>query len=385
MEKKIARADFFGTYCFGAPDADCGAGAVQKDADGIVWRSAKHPDFGIYGSGALGEEGFCRLTAAERDVIRPVNDGEAWLGEHSAGIQVRFETDSSRIVLRARMRSPFNMTNMTMIGQCGAALLVYDERTGTECLHEVANFPFDAREYELSVGHFEGKKKLRRFRLFFPLYNAVESFEIGLDEDASVRPVGFADGTRYAIYGTSITQGCSASNPATAYSNLLSLRLDAEVLNFGFSGAAFMEPEMAEILSGRKPDWLFVDTEANAGVDGRLMERAEEFLRVFWKNSPETVVVLYSRVLFALDLYDDKRTELHIRYNEFLKKLAARQRRAGKPVYFADGSRIFPGNFTLYTADGVHPSDAGMMLIAQDYERTIARIRKSLARKNKND
>ena len=42
----------------------------------LVWRSAKNKVFGIYGSDALHEKGYYRLTEAERDFIRPVNDGE---------------------------------------------------------------------------------------------------------------------------------------------------------------------------------------------------------------------------------------------------------------------------------------------------------------------
>lgn len=358
---------------------------MEKAESGeLVFRSAKDPAFGIYGSDALGEKGFCRLTERERALLRPVNDGEAWLGEHSAGIGLRFETDSSRIFVRVALRSKFDMTNMTQIGQCGADLFVWDERMGAECLHEVARFGFDADRYEVPLGHFEGKERqMRRCRICLPLYMIVDSFEIGLDANAVVRPIAFSDGTRYGIYGTSITQGCSASHPGMAYSNLLSAALDAEVLNFGFSGSAFMEREMAEILGSRSLDVLIVDTEPNAGTDLCLMERAEEFLKTFWEKSPDTAVVLYSRVLFALDLYDEERARLHERYNVFLKQLAAAWRRRNKAAFFADGTHIFPGNFTIYTADGVHPNDAGMMAIAADYARTLARIRKNLAAREK--
>ena len=52
----------------------------------LLWRSAKEPCFALFGSDALKEDGYHRLTKAERDIIRPINDGQAWCGEHSAGI-----------------------------------------------------------------------------------------------------------------------------------------------------------------------------------------------------------------------------------------------------------------------------------------------------------
>lgn len=351
----------------------------EADASRLVWRSVKEEAFGTYGSDALHEEGFCRLTEAERDALRPLNDGEAWLAEQSAGIQVRFQTNSSRIFLRVKLLGRFNMTNMTQIGQCGADLYVYDERLGF-VLHEVARFAFDGEGYEVSLGHFADKeRKERRYILYLPLYIAVKSCEIGLDEDATLRPFGFGHKCRVAVYGTSITQGCSASRPGTAYTNILSRKLDVCVENYGFSGTAFMEREMGAFLGDRAPDILFVDTEPNAGIDGRLEQNAEGFLNEFFKRSPQTAVVLYSRLLFAMDMYHDYRVRLREHYASFLKKKARAYAKKGYRVHFADGSHTFSGNFTEYTCDGLHPSDAGMFLLAKAYYKQLMRLKKLYA------
>ena len=342
------------------------------DAD-LVWHDAKEPIFGLYGSDALGEPGFSRLTEAERNRIRPVNDGEAWFAEHSAGIQVRFETDSSRICLRVKLRGKFDMTNMTQIGQCGSDLYVCDERVGGYALHEVARFPFDAAEYQVPLGHFDrAERKLRKYILYLPLYMATDKYEIGLDRQAEVRPTGFSDPVRIGVYGTSITHGCSASRPGMAYTNILSRKLDAEVLNFGFSGVAFMEREMGEILGRRRLDFLMVDTEANAGIDQRLERNAEGFLDAFFSENPGAGVVLFSRIPFALDLYDEYRAKLNKYYVSFLRGLARRYVRRGYAIGFCDASRCFRGNFTEYTADGIHPDDMGMVAIARMYQRQFA-------------
>ena len=51
---------------------------------GSFWRRAQERVFGIFGSDALHKKGFYRLT--ERNLIRPVSDGETRFGKHSAGI-----------------------------------------------------------------------------------------------------------------------------------------------------------------------------------------------------------------------------------------------------------------------------------------------------------
>ena len=358
-------------------DFDKNMASLDAKPHNLVWRSAKDKVFGIYGSDALHEKGFYRLTEAERDLIRPVNDGEAWFGEHSAGIQVRFETDSAQIFVRVKLRSAFNMTNMTQIGQCGMDLYVYDSRLGDYALHEVARFPFDSSSYEVPLSHFNNaERKTRRYLMYLPLYIAVDEFEIGLDEDASVRPFGFGASTRIGVYGTSITHGCSASRPGMAYTNILSRRLDEEFLNFGFSGTAFMEREMGEILGKRKLDMLIVDTEANAGIDERMKQNSEEFLNTFYSFNPTAPVILFSRNLLSLDLYDSYRAQMHIFYNGFLKDLAIRFRKKGFRTYFSDGSHILKGNFTERMMDGIHPDDVGMVEIADAYEKKIKSVRK---------
>lgn len=349
----------------------------QGNADGLKWYDGKSPCLGLCGTDASEEKGYVRLTEAERDYIRPVNDGEAWFGEHSAGLQLRFETDSARLFLRAKLRSPFDMTNMTQIGQCGSDVYVYDEEMKAFVLHEVVRFPFDAAEYECPVGHFAGSaRKMRKYIVYFPLYMAADEFSVGLDKDATVKAFGFGNPLRIGIYGTSITHGCSASRPGMAYSNILSRMLGCEVLNFGFSGVAFAEKEMGELLGQRKLDILAVDVEPNAGVDNRLKDNAEDFLRAFYKKNPTAVVVLFSRILFALDRYDEFRIRLHAFYNGFLDGLARRFRRKGYRAYFADGSKILKDNYTEYTADGVHPDDIGMLALARAYQKKITEIMK---------
>ena len=74
-----------------------------------------------------------------------------------------------------------------------------------------------------------------------------------------------------AVYGTSIDQGGCASHPGMAFPAILARALDVQIYNFGFSGNACLEPEMADVLA-RVPGLrlLVVDAEANAGPLGCL-------------------------------------------------------------------------------------------------------------------
>lgn len=70
-----------------------------------------------------------------------------------------------------------------------------------------------------------------------------------------------------AVYGTSIDQGGCASHPGMAFPAILARALDVQIYNFGFSGNACLEPEMADVLA-RVPGLrlLVVDAEAMPGA-----------------------------------------------------------------------------------------------------------------------
>lgn len=57
-------------------DFDKNIASSDAKPHGSFWRSAKDKSFGSFGSDALHGKGYYRLTEAERDRIRPVNDGE---------------------------------------------------------------------------------------------------------------------------------------------------------------------------------------------------------------------------------------------------------------------------------------------------------------------
>ncbi len=352
------------------PNMQNGGGSEKP----LVWRNAKEPCFARYGSDALAEEGWHRLTQAERARIRTFNEGEAWCAEHSSGIQVKFETDASEIRVRVTLEGKFNMTNMTEIGQCGMDLYVYDERVGGYALHEVARYDLDASYYEVPLSHFgHAPRRMRQYILNLPLYISVKELGIGLDEDAVVRPVEFLESARIGIYGTSIVHGCGASRPGLAPANVLSRRLNTEVISYGFSGTAMTEPQMGDILGAHKLSALIVDTEPNAGCDETLRDNLEPFLDAFFGHG-DVPVVLFSRVPFALDLYDGYRARMADYYRAFLRELAGKYRKRGRTVTFADGFRLFKGNFTEYTLDGVHPNDVGMAALTDAYERELRRL-----------
>lgn len=357
-------------------DFDKNMATKESVANGIKYFDAKDAErFKVYGTNALNEDGFSRLCVERRKFIEPISDGVAWFSKHSSGIQVKFTTDATDIFVRVKLTGKFDMTNMTQIGQCGLDLYVYADGTKGFIFHSVAHGKFDSDFYDEKIGDFNqlGSKK-RRFIINLPLYIGVCDLQIGVNEWAAVTPDYFTNEQKIAVYGTSITHGCCASHPGMAYTNILSRRLDTEVFNFGFSGVAMNEPEMADVLSDNEYDILIVDTEPNAGCSMNLKNNLKPFLDRFFAVRPKTTVILMSRMMFALDYFDLERVKLNKLYIKFMNGVAKEYAKRGYDVHFYNQSRVFGKNFSEYTTDGVHPTDLGMVKIADFYEKTVKKV-----------
>jgi lysophospholipase L1-like esterase len=216
---------------------------------------------------------------------------------------------------------------------------------------------------------------MRCFTLNFPLYQGVRGVQIGLMPGAEIQPppAWVANG-RIVIYGTSITQGGCASRPGMAYTNILSRRLNLEVINLGFSGSGKGEPEVVEQVGGVPDPMLFVlDYEANAGEG--LAETLPQAIRILRRRHPAAPILVVSRIAFSSDITHEDWLAARERSRDMQSRLVAGLRdRGDKAVYFQDGSRLLGADFDECTVDGVHPNDVGFARIAGGLEHEIRKI-----------
>lgn len=325
------------------------------------------------------ENEFTRLTREEQAIIAPINDGIPWLSRCSAGIQVKFETDSVNLFFKITLRGKANMSHMPATGQCGFDVYVYDEASKQYVLHNTGTYNHELTEvhYQLLCYRLDDIK-MRKYIVHFPLYEGPSKVLMGIDKGRSIAPVAFNDPRKIYMYGTSIMQGGCVSRPGMLYSNIVSRALDMEVVNFGFSGAALCEKEIAQFIAKRpSPDLFIIDCEANAGVTHLEEERLEQFIDIFLEKSPNCPLILASRMLFAMDLYDKRRAAIKKFYRSFQKKIVKKYQEKGINITFLDGDQYFKKlniHFTEVTVDGVHPTDLGSYAIAQSYIKAIKKV-----------
>jgi lysophospholipase L1-like esterase len=337
---------------------------VRSDAaksETLTWHSPKKPPFRLAGLAWFAAEGIYRRMPLRPK--RPLPEMVDTLANHTAGAQIGFQSDSTRVSVRVKLSGPADADHMPATGQCGFDCYVGPPGDS----HFFTTTRFDPRQaaYECSLFN-HAAPALRTFTLYFPLYQGVEEVSIGLDAGArALPPPPFALDRPVVAYGTSITQGGCATRPGMAWTNIVSRRLNVEFVNLGFSGSGRGEPEVAETIAQiPNPACHILDYEGNAGLEG-LRRTFHPFIRTLRENHPDVPILAVSRTPFAADRFIESSLNERTAGREFLRGAIGELRSGGdRRLFFQDGGELMGEDFDECTVDGVHPTDLGFRRIA---------------------
>ena len=366
------------------------SGVYQADKNMNVGRQAEEKDLRFIAAGdgrlcLLGFEFFPQTGKFHKfdeegmRIAGEISTSLRWGAKCAAGGQVMFVTDSDVLSVRVELAAPADMLNMCPIGQNGVDCYLADGKTGKFVYYASARFAPSQKSYRYTF--FEGKRKKRRTVLLnFPLYAQVLSFEVGVGRDCQVYPFAeWKNGEKIVFYGSSILQGGCVSRPGLCYTNIVSRQLRRECLNFGFSGNAFGEREVAQQLAKVKNAGVFVlDYEPNALEHGSLESTLCEFVRILRERHPQAYILIVSGTAQAADKWDAAYRACRKRAVAFERETAESLRRQGDDrIFFLDFCRLFGRDYTEFTVDGIHPTDAGAMLMAKRMSQKILNIWKA--------
>ncbi|WP_459194160.1 SGNH/GDSL hydrolase family protein [Halosimplex sp. J119] len=171
--------------------------------------------------------------------------------------------------------------------------------------------------------------------------------------------------TRYLAYGTSITEGASASASHLTYVSRVARDLGLDAENLGMSGSAYCEPAIADYVAGRD-DWdaatlaLSVNMANRGFTVEQFRERAANLVSTVADAHPDDPVVCATLFPYHADLQIGGDRERARAYREALAEAVADCGR--ETVSLVDGRELTGA--TGLTTDLLHPGDAGMETIA---------------------
>ncbi|MDA0196430.1 MAG: SGNH/GDSL hydrolase family protein [Bacteroidetes bacterium] len=342
--------------------------AIDSQKEPVKWYDVR--DQGIEGKGWEDTKRyFDRLPAKAEGVVRePV-----WnLSQHSAGMRVRFNTDATTLNVRYRLLNEnLAMPHMPATGVSGLDLYGQDAQGIDRWVAVVRPTEIEI-ETEIAKDLTPG---MRRYTLYLPLYNGVESLEIGTPDGSMFEPLPPRKEAPMVFYGTSILHGACASRPGMAFPSILSRRLKRPFLNLGFSGNGRMEKEVGDLLSELDPCVYALDCVPNMDAE-MINERLVPLVKSLRSAHPTTPILVVEDRSFTNTQFFTERKERHTNNREALKKGYTELLNSGvSDLYYLEGEQLLGLDGEAAT-DGSHPNDLGMVRYANAYEPALRSILK---------
>lgn len=335
--------------------------------DDIVWLNAAEAPFKVYGATSV--EPYVRMSD---EVAKTVSEGVYGLSKHTAGIRLRFRTNSPYIAIHCEWNSLTIFSHMPICGTSGFDIY--------KCNNGNQSFSGTFMPSPSSHNGYDSLKELwtnqmTDYVLNFPLYNRVDKLYIGVQKDAEFEtPAEYINDLPVVFYGSSITQGGCAARPGNCYQNFLSRTLNIDYVNLGFSGSGKAEDEIIEYMSNLSMSAFVSDYDHNAPDVEHLKNTHYKLYKAIREKHPDIPYIILSKPDYHVgNKVDDLRRSVTM--NTFINA----KNDGDKNIYFIDGAALFAGDeWFACTVDGTHPTDLGFYRMAQALMPTFKTILKDL-------
>ncbi len=359
--------NFFFALIFGFVSQLVSGQNVTSEKSGIKYYD--HDFFLIEGTTLTDSEKenlYDRLPSSYKGKVR---DAVWSLSKSSAGISVRFLSNSTTIRVKWELLNDAKMNHMAETGIKGIDL--YFRNNGKWQYLNTARPAGKVNDY-LLISNMD--PVMREYRLYLPLYDGVTELEIGIDSLSSILKPERTNNKPIVFYGTSITQGGCASRPGMVHTSIISRKLDVECINFGFSGNGRMEKPLAELISGIDALFYVLDGTNNMTPE-QIHENAIPLVEIIREKHPGTQIVFVEGLLNDKSYLDQKTRDAENAKNIALKReYDEMKNREFRNIYYIEQSGG-KGTDSESTVDGVHLTDLGFSRYADFLLKEFRRIK----------
>jgi len=314
---------------------------------------------------------FDRLPARGEAMVRNVLWG---LSRHGAGQYIQFTTNSRSIVVRYGVKGAQSMNQMPATGVSGVDLYATDGLGHWSWSRAAFKFG-DTIEYRFE--NIPASAALGHFRLYLPLYTSVQWMRIGVPKEKAFGALPAGDEKPIVAYGTSILHGAYASRPGLAWTNILGRKLDARVVNLGFSGNGQLETAMIDLINEVDARLYILDCMPNLWDRSKfppeeIESRMRAAVRALQAKHPHTHIVFAEHCsgIEGVNM-DTVMTQRYVAVSRLAADVFRKMKKEGvRNIHHLSAKQI--GFDRESTLDGTHPNDIGMMQYAEAYQRVIA-------------
>lgn len=291
------------------------------------------------------------------------------LSTNSAGLAISFKTNSPIIKARWEVANKRDYNNMSPIVQKGVDLYIKDNN---KWIFAGVGKPIGKNSDVTVVKNMNNDSK--ECLLYLPLYDEVKNMEIGVTEESFIDKNYNPFKGKIIVYGSSITQGASASRPGLAYTSQLSRSSGRLFVNLGFSGSGKMEASVADMLAEiQDVDAYILDCIPNPSPE-EIEERTINFVNTIRKNHPNVPIIFIQSIIRETGNFDQEVSEYVCRQNRAINLEIRKLKEAGVKDLYLIKEDNFLGTDHEGCIDGIHPNDVGFSRMIKKYKKYISRI-----------
>lgn len=297
----------------------------------------------------------------------------AELADNAAGININFQTDSKSIKVKWILGKFNQLWNMTPLAVNGMDLYGWKDQ---HWQYVASARPVADTNAAVLINHLDGN--MSTYRIYLPLYAELKSIEIGVDSAATIKPANseYIPLKKVVIYGSSITQGASASRPGMAYPSIISRDINVETFNMGFSGSGKMEIVLADILAKMDADVYILDCVPNPSPK-QIHDRAVPFIRRLRQLKPGVPIILIESIFREDGNWDSVKGKYVADQNkEFRKAYEQLVSEEFPKLYYISNVGLI-GDDHEATVDGTHLTDLGFTRFAERVEGVLVKALKN--------
>jgi len=346
---------------------------------------------------------YTRIPTYLKDSIRQ----ELWdRGLNSAGIGIRFATNSKRIGVRYNLHSNFHMAHMADTGIKGTDLYIWcpeEEGKKSSFLRSASddrqsrarssrssksssghwayvntNRPTkDSIQSKVYVENMDGE--MHECMIYLPLYDGVNWIEIGVDSDA-VLTQPMLDNPRKKMrivnYGTSIMHGGCASRTGMAATNIMQRELNVEMVNLGVSGEGKLVYPMARAMAEMEDVIAYVIDPVPNCTQMMCDTLTYDFIRIIRNARPRVPIIMVEGPMYPYAKFDSYFREYLPAKNEAFRKNYEKLKAEGDENLYYVTCEGLTGPDEEGTVDGIHLTDLGFRAYADKLEEVLREVLK---------
>jgi lysophospholipase L1-like esterase len=327
---------------------------AQIEIDGLPWyaESGDH---------------LSRLPIRLKDSYRK----EVWdLAQSPSGGRIRFRTNSTVLAIRLKYPGPPDMANMHAFGQTGVDLYIDGIYRDTA----VAGRDTKLGLPEEHVFYENEPMVVRDITLYLPLYSPVKVVGIGINAEAEPQAAKpFAISKPIVFYGTSITQGASASRPGMSYEGILGRLLNVDFVNLGFSGNGKGEPAVARTVADIDAACFVLDFAQNNATVESLKTVYGPFVEIIRSKHPDTPILVMTPIYSSHESWS-RDADLDGMRSVIRQVAGHRIANGDRNLEIVEGTDLIGPSRGDGLVDGVHPNDLGFQWMAEGLANRIAKV-----------